>query len=68
MFDAAKALPDQGFFIRMNSIPDPDDAVANDVQYHLKCLITAQRSALKVASECEEIQELEDLSRVVADG
>ena len=27
MFDVAKALPDQGFFVRMNSIPDPDDAV-----------------------------------------
>ena len=39
MFDIAKKLPDQQFFIRMNSTPNASDAVANDVQYHLKCWV-----------------------------
>ena len=31
MLDVAKALPEKGFFIRLNRIPNAHDAVANDV-------------------------------------
>lgn len=67
MLQVSKSLANQDFFIRMNSIPNPDDAVANDVKYHLKCWVTAQRSAVKVTTAQEEIQELDDLGRVIAD-
>ena len=30
----AAKLTDRNFFIRLNSLSDPTDAVANDVQYH----------------------------------
>ena len=45
--DIAKQLPDQTLFIRLNSVPDASDAVANDVQYHLTCWVLAQRDAHK---------------------
>ena len=36
---------DKRFFVRLNSIIDPSDVVANDVQYHLRYWIYAQRKA-----------------------
>ena len=66
MFKVAEALPDKSFFVRMNSIPNLCDAVAN-VQYHLKCWVISERNALKTASEKQEIQEIEDVNRVIAD-
>ena len=41
----AAKLTDRNFFIRLNSLSDPTDAVANDVQYHQLCWIYAQRDA-----------------------
>ena len=38
-------LTNRNFFIRLNSLSDPTDAVANDVQYHQLCWIYAQRDA-----------------------
>ena len=38
--------------------------LANDVKYHLNCWVKVQR---KVASPSVEVQEIEDLSRVLAD-
>ena len=67
MFDIAKKLPDQQFFIRMNSTPNASDAVANDVQYHLKCWVLAQRVALNSSPTINEVQEMEDIERVLAD-
>ena len=37
MLQVAKDLSDKSFFIRLNSIPKADDAVASDIKYHLKC-------------------------------
>ena len=66
--DIAKQLPDQTLFIRLNSVPDASDAVANDVQYHLTCWVLAQRDAHKnTPSKNGEIQEMDDLDRVLAD-
>ena len=48
MFDVAKALPEKGFFIRLNSIPNAHDAVANSVLYHLKCWVNTQRNVSKM--------------------
>ena len=31
------------FFLRLNSIPNPEDGVANNVRYHLACWIKAKK-------------------------
>ena len=45
MLSASKLLKDKGFFLRRNTIPNADDAVANDVLYHLTCRVLAQRKS-----------------------
>ena len=67
MFKVAELLPDKSFFIRMNTIPNSRDAVANDVKYHLKCWVNTQRKTLKAMPEKQEIQEIEHVNRVIAD-
>ena len=69
MYEVAKVLPNKEFFIRLSTIPQAEDAVANDVAYHLKCWVLAQREVQKellIPNETE-IQELEDVNRVIAD-
>ena len=41
----AAKLTDRNLFIRLNTLSDPTDAVANDVQCHQLCWIYAQRDA-----------------------
>ena len=48
----------------MNSISNSADAVANDVQYHLKCWILAERS---IQINPYEVQIFDDTKRVVGD-
>ena len=67
MLKVAELLPDKSFFIRMNTIANSRDAVASDVKYHLKCWVNTQRKALKTMPEKKEIQETEDVNRVIAD-
>lgn len=66
MLKISKSLPEKGFFIRMNSIPSAD-AIANDVQYHLKCWVNAQRSIPKSSEEQEKREGVNDVRRVIAD-
>ena len=35
MFSVAKKI--SNFFLRLNSIPNPEDGFVNDVRYHLPC-------------------------------
>ena len=63
MPDVAKKLKDDSLFLRLNQIPNAEDAVANDVQYHRTCWVLSQRNA-KISSAP---QELEDIDRVIAD-
>ena len=35
MLDVAKSLSNKDFFLRLNTIPLAEDAIANDVEYHL---------------------------------
>ena len=67
MLKVAELLRDKRFFIRMNTIPNSRDPVANDVKYHLKCWVNTQTEALKTMPEKQEIQEIEDVNRVIAD-
>ena len=47
MLQAAKEIEIKGFFIHSNTIPNPDDAFANDVNYHQSCWIYKQHEASK---------------------
>ena len=67
MVKVAQQLTDQSLFIKLNSVPDAADAVANDVQYHLTCWVTIQRKASKTSVSDIEIQEIDDVNKVVAD-
>ena len=67
MLKVAELLPDKSFFVRMNTVPNSRNAVANDVKYPLKCWLSTQRKALKAMPENQEIQEIEDVNRVIAD-
>ena len=51
------------FFLRLNTIPLAEDAIANDV-----CYVAVQREVQNdTLNEKDEIQELEDVNRVIAD-
>ena len=67
MLNVAEKLSDQGFFLQLNNIPNSSDAVANDVQYHLKCWVCPRREVPKRTSELDELQELEDVTQGIAD-
>ena len=66
MLDVAKALPEKGFFIQLNSIPNSHDAVANDVLYHLKRWVNTQRNVSKMEDKGNDIEQTEALTRILA--
>ena len=66
MLDVAKTLPEKGFFIRLNSIPNAHDAVANAVLYHLKYWINTQRNVSKMEDKDNDIEQMEDLTCILA--
>lgn len=43
MFELPKKVENKDFFLRLNTIPNAQDAVANEVKYHLKCWVSSQR-------------------------
>ena len=65
MLNFAHKMNDPGFLIRLNVVPNAADAVANDVQYHLKCWVNAQRSVAN--DSCDPIQEMNGIDSVLAD-
>ena len=67
MLDVAKTLPEKGFFIRLNSTPNAHNTVANDVLYHLKCWVNTQRNVSKMEDKDNDIEQTEDLTRILAD-
>ena len=61
-------LSNKDFFLRLNKIPFAEDAIANDLEYHLKYWVAVQREVQNdILNEKDEIQELEDVNRVIAD-
>ena len=50
MLQVAKEIEDKDFFIRLSTMPNPEDAFANDVFYHQSCwmykLIHIQKTAM----------------------
>ena len=67
MVDVAKRLSSEDFFLRLNIMLLAEDAIANDVEYHLKCWVAIQRQDQNILNEKIEIQELKDVNRVIAD-
>ena len=71
MLDVAKTLPEKGFFIRLNSIPNTHDAVANNVLYHLKCWVRnvreTQRNVSKMEGKDNDIEQMKDLTCILAE-
>ena len=68
MLDVAKCLSNNDFFLRLNTIPLEEDAIANDVEYHLKCWVALQKEVQNdILNEKDEIQESGDVHRVIAD-
>ena len=63
MLEVARKLSDKSFYLRLNTIPNSADAVANDVSYHLKCWVNVQR---KAEPKCC-VQETDDFQRVACD-
>ena len=61
-------LSNKDFFLRLNAKPVAEDAITNDVEYHLKCWVVVQREVQNdMLNEKDEMQELEEVNRVIAD-
>jgi hypothetical protein len=67
MLEVAKQLEDQSFFLRLNTIPNADDAIANDVEYHRLCWGRAQCQISSTAKDLHDIQNFDNIDRVLAD-
>ena len=68
MLDVEKSLSIKDFSLWLNTIPLAEDAIANDVEYHLKCWVAIQREVQNdTLNEKDVIMELEDVNRVIAD-
>ena len=48
MFSVANKVSSKDFFLRLNSIPNPEDGVANDVRYHLPFWVKAIKSTTNI--------------------
>ena len=64
MLDIAKKTCRSIIVLRLNTIPNASYAIANDVQYHLKCWVNIKRQA---ESDSIGILEIVDIERVLAD-
>ena len=68
ILDVAKCFSKKDFFLRLNTIPLAEDAIANDVECHLKCWVAVQREIQNdILNDKDKIQELEEVNRVIAD-
>ena len=69
MFEVAKKIDDKSFFVRLNTLCNAADAVANDVQYDQRFWLYAQCNAKKTNNtHCDtDIIEIDDTSRVISD-
>ena len=64
MLEVAKCLSNKDFFLRLNTTPLAED----DVEYHLKFWVAVKREVQNnILNEKDEIQESEDVNRVIAD-
>ena len=48
MFFVANKISNKDFFLRLNSISNPEDGVTNYVRYHLPCWVKAKKEAQQI--------------------
>ena len=68
MLECTSKLKGKSLHVSLNSVCDPSDAVANDVQYHLKCWIYwiyLQRKTNK--DDNSNVQEINNVAQVTSD-
>ena len=65
LFECVSLIQKKVAELRLNSVCNPADAVANDVLYHRKCYVYLKRQAWKDISS--EFQDVDNKARVVAD-
>ena len=53
MFSVANKISNKYFFLRLNSIPNPEDGVANDVRYHLPNWVKAKKRSTTNRKGCD---------------
>ena len=66
MLTVASKLKNKEFYLRLNSIADPTDAVANNVNYDQRCWVYAQREACG-KEESDDVQHIDDAGRGISD-
>jgi hypothetical protein len=67
MVSIAGKLEDRSFLLRLNTIPNCTDAVANDVQYHQICWVYAQREAESIEKSQQEREPDSDIQNLLAE-
>ena len=66
MLHVAEKLENKSFFLRLNTIPNASDAVANDVKYHLLCWSNCKRNASKIEEDAEIVNNEENIAEVIS--
>ena len=58
MVAVAKKLENKSPFLQLNQIPNAEDAIANDVQYHWVCWVLAQNKAKIEPSSSQDLGDI----------
>ena len=66
MFSVANKISKKDFFLRLNSIPNPEDGVAIDVRYHLPCWVKAKKEAQRIERVVTTDKE-ENIGQILSD-
>ena len=66
MFSVANEISNKDFFLELNSIPNPEDGVANDVRYHLPCWVKAKKEAQRIERFVTTDKE-DDIGQILSD-
>ena len=66
MFSVANEISNKDFFLRLNSIPNSEDEVANDVRYHLPCWLKAKKEAQRIERVVTTDKE-ENIGQILSD-
>ena len=65
MLEIASKLDDKVFFIRLNTLPDPADAVDNDVLYHEDGWVYKQRESNKTLYDEQNYDQIAEIINIV---
>ena len=66
MFSVANEISNKDFFLRLNSIPNPEDGVANDVRYHLPYWVKVKKEAQRIERVVTTDKE-ENIGQILSD-